>query len=167
MLLALAFFIALTWSTTLSLGRGGDSTSRILARMALAALTSALFFTTRYWAKWLLGIVGLVSARALIGTPFFLLSGKTDVAKQLAFIFVYCLIAALLTWRHYQREPAGTERPGLVAFVVCASFAMALHSYVLLLAGLALLGVGELTQRILRSKRRRFKGHRDSPMPIV
>lgn len=170
LLLAFAFFIALTWATVFSLGRGGNLTPnphRVLGSIALAGLSAVLFFTTRYWAKWVLGIVCYCLARTFFGAPFFALFGNINVAKELAFIAIYSAIALLLTWRHFERDPKGIERFGLVAFVICAPAAIALQSYIPLLAGLSLLGIGELAQRILPPTRRRVEGHGDSPMPIV
>lgn len=93
--------------------------------------------------------------------------GNIGVAKELAFIAIYWPVALLLTWRHFERDPKGIERFALVAFVIRAPIAIALQSNVPLLAGLTLLGVGELAQRILRPRRKRVEGHGDSPMPIV
>jgi hypothetical protein len=168
--LAFAFFVALTWAAMFSLGGSGNLTSnshRILGSFALVALAFVLFFTTRYWAKWVLGIVCYCLVRTLFGAPFFVLFGKTDVAEELAFIAAYSAVALLLTWRHFQREPRGMERFGLVAFVICAPVALALQSYMPLLAGLAFLGVGELVGTMVRSGRKRIGGHGDSPTQIV
>jgi len=153
-----------------SLGRSDNLTTnphRTLGSVALVGRSVALFFTTRYWAKWVLGIVFYCLARTFFGAPFFALFGKLNIAKELAFIAIYSAIALLLTWRHFERYPQGIERFGLVAFVICAPVAIALQSYVPLLAGLALLGIGELGQRFLRSTRTRVEGHGNSPMPIV
>jgi hypothetical protein len=170
MVLAFTFIVALIGSTFFLLGLNNAEAQgqhRILGGTALVGLSVLLFLTTRHWAKWLVGIVAYCFAKVLIGTPFFLLSGKTNVAKQLVFVLIYCLIAALLTWRHFEREPTGIEKVGLVGFVVCASFAMALQSYLPLLVGLALLAIGELAQRILQPRRTRVGGHCDSPLSIV
>ncbi|HSZ62630.1 MAG TPA: hypothetical protein VK828_12585 [Terriglobales bacterium] len=90
-----------------------------------------------------------------------------DVAEELAFIAAYSAVALLLTWRHFQREPRGMERFGLVAFVICPPVALALRSYMPLLVGLGLLGIGELAQTMFRSGRKRIAGHGDSPTLIV
>ncbi len=79
MVLALTFIVALIGSTVFFLGLNNieaQGQHRILGGIALIGLSALLLITTRYWAKWLLGIVGLGFARALIGTPFFLLSEK-------------------------------------------------------------------------------------------
>lgn len=170
MVLAFAFFVALTSAAMFSLGRSGNLTSnshRILGSFALVVLASVLFFTTRYWAKWVLGIVCYCLVKTFFGAPVFVLFGKTDVAEELAFTAAYSAVAVLLTWRHFQREPRGMEKIGLVAFVICAPVALALQSFVPLLAGLAFLGIGELVQMMLRSWRKRIEGHGDSPTPIV
>lgn len=135
MLLAFAFFIALTWA----LGRGGNLTPnphRVLGSIALVGLSAVLFLTTRHGAKWVLGIVCYCLVKTFVGAPVFALFGNISVAKELAFIAIYSSIALLLTWRHLERDPKGIERFALVAFVICAPIAIALQSYVPLLAGL-------------------------------
>ena len=170
MLLAFAFFIALTWAAMFSLGRGGNLTPnphRALGSIALVGLSAVLFLTTRHWAKWVLGMVCYCLVKTFVGAPVFALFGNISVAKELAFIAIYRPIALLLTWRHFERDPKGIERFALVAFVICAPIAIALQSNVPLLAGLTLLGIGELAQRILRPRRKRVEGHGDSPIPMV
>jgi hypothetical protein len=162
-LLVFAFFIALTWATMFSLGRSSNLTSnphRTLGSVAPVGLSAVLFFTTRYWAKWVPGIVCYCLARTFFGATLFVLSGKINVAKELVFIAIYSAIALLLTWRHFERDPKGIEKFGLVAFVICAPVAIALQSYVPLLAGLALLGIGESAQRIMRPQTEPCRGPR-------
>ncbi len=170
MVLAFTFFMTLTVTTMLFLGRGDNLTQnqhRGLGGITLAALSVVLFFTSRYWAKWVLGIVCYCFARTLFGAPIFLLFGNIHVATELALFAIYSAVAVLLTWRHLEHEPRGIEKAGLVAFVVSSSFATALQSYMPLLVGLASLGTGELAQRILHPPRKRIEGHGSSPMPIV
>jgi hypothetical protein len=167
MVLAFLFIVALVASTFFFLGSdaiSGHGQHRIVGGVALVGLSVLLLLTVRYWVKWLLGIVVYCFAKALLGTPLLLLSGRTNLARQVAFIFVYCLIAALLSWKYFEREPVGIEKVGLVVFVVCAAFATALQSNVPLIVGLVSLGVGGLFQRILRPMRQRLDDHGSSPI---
>ena len=126
-----------------------------------------LFSTTRYWAKCIVGIVSYVYAKSLFGAPIFLLFGNLNIAKQLAIAVIYSVSAVLLTWRHLERDPAGVERVGLVGFVMGAPFALALHSVLPLVVGLALLGSGELTERLRHAlKRKRSKTSPLDPLPL-
>lgn len=170
MVLAFAFIVALIGSAVFFLGVNNVEAQghhRILGGIALIGLSVLLLLTTRYWAKWLLGIFAYCLVRTAFGAPILTLFGNIHVAKGLALIAIYSAIAVFLTWRHFEREPRGVEKVGLVAFVVCASFAMALQSYVPLLVGLVSLGVGEFAQRMLYPRRKRIESHGNSPMPIV
>ena len=171
MVLAFGFFMALTLSTMVSLGRGDysglDFRWRIPGVILLAALSAVLFFTSRYWAKWVVGIVAYVLARSLFGAPIFLLVGNFTLAKQLLVCLVFSTVAALLTWRYHDRAPLGLEKTGLVAFVLCAPFALALESIMPLVVGLALLALAEFGERLRRdSKRNRSKASRPHPLHI-
>jgi hypothetical protein len=87
MVLAFAFFLMLTVATMLFLGRGDYSDLKshwIPGKLVLAVLSAVLFFTTRYWTKWIIGIASYVFAKSLFAAPIFLLFGNLNVAKQFA-----------------------------------------------------------------------------------
>ena len=167
MVLAIFFFAALVASTSYFLGRNGgevSSISKAFGCLALVALTTILFLTTRHWTKWVVGFLGYCLLRfigALLFGPYL----KQPVSRfEVAGWMVYLLIAILLTARHAERPPQRTERLGLVGFVLGAPFAMTLSSYKPLLCALLILSLGELAEKFLRRERRQT--HRENG-PIV
>lgn len=121
----------------------------LLGALSLLALATLLFLTTRLWAPWLIGVLLYCFLKLLIKGFLVGIDGKT-----VALYLLYLLAAIALTFRHTRRKPTGTERIGLVAFVVSVAFAMNYEPYLSLLSGLALLGCGELVELIRRVQRK-------------
>jgi len=122
---------------------------RLIAGPILAVLAAILSLTTKYWAKWLVGILGLCCVR-IFGAIFFgpYLSAPIDRTTALVW-FAYLAAALTVTARHVSRKPRGFERLGLVSFVLCLSAASAYGPRKVLFVGLVLLGSSELAQRLL------------------
>ena len=165
--ICISLFAVLVVSSRFLIPLNGDvvsGTSRVLGGIALVALVAVLFFTTQYWAKWLVGFLGYGLLRFFGGLfvgPYL----KPPVSRlEIAGWIVYLLIAILLTARHMQRSPRGTERFGLIGFVLSAPFALNLNSDKPLLCGLLILSVGEFTERFLR---REHENTRRNDKPIV
>jgi len=126
-----------------------------------AALVFVLFKTTKYWAKWLVGILGLFVLRFFFGLGFkwfYELPKGLSIREGLAW-FAYLGAALALTVRHASRKPEGAENLGLVSFVVCVALAMAVNNYMPLLYGLGLLAIAEGLQRFVLQKRRHKSAH--------
>jgi hypothetical protein len=135
----------------------------LLGGLSLVALATLLFLTTRIWAQWLIGILGYCFLKLLIGGFIVGLDRKI-----VTFYLLYLLAAIALTFRHVRRKPTGTERIGLVGFVVGIAFAMKYESYLPLLVGLALLGCGELVEQIRRAQRKQhYKTARASQITTI
>jgi hypothetical protein len=157
MVLAFCFFVALVAGLEFMIGRADPSRGHhpLLGAGLTAALVFVLFKTTRYWAKWLIGILGLCVLRifyALVFKAFYELPRNFSLREGLAWLG-YLLAAFALTARHASRTPRGAEKLGLVSFVVCIAMAIALNNYTALLYGLGLLAVTEILQRLASHKR--------------
>ena len=157
--LTFCIFIALVVSLSHVTGRVDPPRSRhpLLGVLSTATLVAVMFQTTRYWAKWLVGILGLGLFRlwgTLMFKGFFELPTNISFTTLLAW-FLYTAAAVALTVRHASRPPKGAERFGLTGFVVCVSLAMINGSSHPLFYGLGLLAVGEITQTIMVHARHR------------
>jgi len=159
-LIVLTFCIFITLVVSLShvTGRVDPPRSRnaLLGVLSTATLVAVMFQTTRYWAKWLVGILGLGLFRmwgALMFKGFFELPRNINFTALLAW-FLYTAAAVGLTVRHATRPPKGAERFGLTGFVVCVSLAMATGSSSPLFYGLGLLAAGEITQAMVHTRHR-------------
>jgi hypothetical protein len=163
MVLAFCSFIAVGIGLQLATGRldSGRNDHRLLGAVVVAAMIVFLYGTTRYWARWLVGILVLSLWRfwgALMFKGFFELPRNVTFRALLAW-FLYVLAAFALTVRHAGRPPSGAEKFGLVSFVVCVALAMVSGSSFPLFYGLGLLAVGELVQRLMSHGR--DKAHSD------
>jgi hypothetical protein len=135
------FFLAALLTATAFFSRTNNAETqgahRILGGAALILLAVILFATSKYWAKWAAGVVlylylkswGLVLLA--VGHPF-----KVDLITALTTI-AFFVVSLLVAITFLMRPPAGSERLGLVAMVVCAPFALILHSWVPWLVGVA------------------------------
>ena len=96
-LLALTFFVLMGGSANLLLAAGVDThlRPRLLGLLGLVGTSAVLFFTVRRWAKWLVGALLYVAAKAAIS----LLLGFTPSAPAIAgprLLFMEMLVLALV-----------------------------------------------------------------------
>jgi hypothetical protein len=171
MIFVFAFFLALVFSTGYLVGRtNGEVTGKThpIGVLILLALAAFLYRTTAYWAPWLLGFLGYGFLRLLIkGLVFGPYLRQPASRTTIIWYLLYTAAAIALTIRYASRRPVGSERVGLVLFVVCVPFAVEYQSYVPMLAGLGLLGIGELLERIRRHRNKGRKGVGASPIHSV
>lgn len=162
MVLAFCSFIALAVGLRLATGpvESGRNDHRLLGVIVVAVIVPFLYGTVRYWARWLVGFLGLGLWRmwyALMFKGFFELPTNVTFSALLAW-FLYSLAALALTFRHFSRAPNGAEKFGLVGFVICVALAMVSSSSFPLFYGLGLLAAGEIAQRF---SHRRHQAHSD------
>jgi len=118
--LGFVFFLAL-WASVAVLTMHNNFAMRgvhpVLGGFGLLVLSTGLFLTTRYWAKWLLAILAFCTCRLLIGVPAVLVLGhmeREDLSTALVMIPAL-LISTLLALRFLRKPPMGAERIGVVA----------------------------------------------------
>ena len=168
MVLSFAFFTGMVVSASLITDREATPSieQRSLGVLALCVLAGILFLTVHRWTEWLIGILGYCLLRlsgALIFGPYM----KQPISRlQAASWMFYLVVAILLTMRHVRRRPKRAEKFGLIGFVVCVPFAMAVESYKPLLFGLLSLALGELTETLRHWKDRHHR-HPRNDQPIV
>ncbi|HEY6765836.1 MAG TPA: hypothetical protein VI386_13780 [Candidatus Sulfotelmatobacter sp.] len=109
-----------------------------------------MWWTTNYWAKWLLGALAYGFLRLIGGLLFPPYFSRPVVRTAFAVWVLYVGLAVALTARYFRRQPRGFERLGLVSFVACVALAMVYSTQQQLWAGLFLLGLAELAERLRR-----------------
>lgn len=171
MIFVFVFFLALVSSTGYLVGRNnGEMTGKPhpIGVLILLALAAFLYRTTSYWAPWLFGFLGYGFLRLLIkGLVFGPYLRQPASRTTIIWYLLYTAAAIALTIRYASRSPKGTERVGLVSFVVCVPFALEYQSYVPTLIGLGLLGIGELFERLRHRRRKSHKIAGTLPMQLV
>lgn len=173
LLLVLFTFAGLMASLKYVIG-GGDNASDpavLVCGLIACAIAVFMFFTTRFWAKWLFAALALCFTRmfGFVVLSFFstgILKGHS--AFQVGLWVWYVFAAAALTIRYTKRDPVAVERLGLVAFVFCVALAPAYNGSVPLLYGLGLLGASELGQWLAshRKTSRKQKNGFNSPLSV-
>ncbi len=152
-LLTLAF-VSLVFASTASLvGKGnGNYTQpihRLLGAFGLLATSTVMFITVRRWAKWFVGALGYMILKLAVS----LLLGRTPsvpsiTRPRLEFLefLVVLVFALLLCTRYLTHTPRTVETVGLVGLVIALSFSMIYDSSLPIFAGVAVLGIIQLTQ---------------------
>ena len=151
-LLTLAFICLVLVSTASLVGKGNGNytqpTHRILGVCGLLATSTAMFITVRRWAKWFVGVLGYMILKLAVS----LLLGRTPsvpsiTRPRLAFLefLVVLVFALLLCARYLTHTPRTVETVGLVGLVIALSFSVIYDSSLPIFAGVAVLGIIQLT----------------------
>ena len=139
---------------------------QLLGMFLVLALSSFLFVTARYWAKWLLSFFAYACVRLFGGILFGPYLGHPVNRQTIAIWFLYALAGSGLTLRYLRRLPRSLERLGLAFFVSCVAHATAVGSSTPLLVGLTVLAACEGVQRIVSQTEDRavhsFRSHTPS-----
>jgi hypothetical protein len=159
-LLLLVVFTFIGLSASLKYVVGGGDNARdpavLVCGLIACAIVVFIFFTTRFWAKWLFAVLAFWFAKTFWLVVLGIFSAgmlKNTSIFQVGLWVWYVFAAAGLTFRYTKRNPVGAERLGLVAFVFCVALAPAYGGSVPLLYGLGLLGVSELGQWLVSRRK--------------
>ena len=151
-LLTLAFISLVLASTASVVGNAnGNYTQpihRLLGACGLLATSTVMFITVRRWAKWFVGALGYMILKVAVS----LLLGRTPsvpsiTRPRLEFLefLVVLVLAILLCARYLTPTPRTVETVGLVGLVIALSFTVIYDSSLPILAGVAVLGMIQLT----------------------
>jgi hypothetical protein len=149
-LLTLAFICLVLVSTAFLAGKGNHTqpTYRLLGLCGLLATATAMFITVRRWAKWFVGVLGYMILKLAVS----LLLGRTPsvpsvTRPRLVFLefLVVLVFALLLCARYLTHTPRTVETVGLVGLVIALSFSVIYDSSLPIVAGVAVLGIIQLT----------------------
>ena len=164
-LLVFVVFTLLEVGLTFAVGLADPHTLpwRFFGAVLALGLMLFMFGTTKYWSRWLFSTLAYGLLRLTSGLLFAPYFGKPLGRGTVAVWVIYTGAAVALTVRYIRRHPRGFESFGLVSFVVGVAIAAVYNSQNPLWAGLALLGLAELVQRVHQKKALQSKAFVSEP----
>jgi hypothetical protein len=147
--LAFIFLVLASTASLVGIGKPTQPIHRLLGVCGLLATSTAMFITVRRWVKWFVGVLGYMILKLAVS----LLLGRTPsvpsiTRPRLVFLefLVVLVFALLLCARYLTHTPRTVETVGLVGLAIALSFSVIYDSSLPTFAGVAVLGIIQLTQ---------------------